>query len=109
MTSRFYDRNHAFQYLVGREIARRLVDDPSLIETAKLSLKKHAGSDPQNNHSYRVWSKLLQNSVDEIAKQLSQNDAHGDLVRQTRPPFIALPPSIRVQLLEEAHNLCQKL
>ncbi len=103
--TRFYDRHHAFEFLVGREIGLRLVADPALVETAKSSLEHHFRDDPHSQYAYALWSELLHSPVEEIARKLSQNDEEGDLIRQTRPPFIALDPAKRVSLLEEARCL----
>lgn len=102
---RFHDRHHAFQYLVGCSIGALILLDPSLIESAWESLERSAGDEPQRAHIQTIWSELLRREPAEIAHELGRNDARGDLVRQTRPPFIALPAKQRAALIAEAHRL----
>jgi hypothetical protein len=104
---KFYDRHHAFEFLVGCEVARRLLEDPSLIAMARIKLEEHLGGIPNHRDAYNLWSKLIELPVEEVARKLSQNDDEGDYIRQTMPSFIALPTDVRWKLIEEARTLAR--
>jgi hypothetical protein len=40
---RFHDRHRAFEFLVGCEVARRFMEDPSLIAIARVKLEERLG------------------------------------------------------------------
>jgi hypothetical protein len=102
---KFHDRHHAFEFLVGCEVARRLLEDPSLIAVARLKLEDQLGDVPSHRDAYNLWSKLLELPVDEVARRLCLNDEEGDYIRQTSPSFIALPEDVRWRLIDEAKKL----
>jgi hypothetical protein len=97
----FYDRHDAFEFLVGCEVARRLLEDQSLIAVAQVKLEELGGV-PNHRDAYNLWSKLLELPLEEIARKLNQNDEEGDYIRQTRPSFIALPEDVRWRLVLES-------
>ena len=102
---RFHDRHHAFQYLVGCAIGEMILRDPSLIGQARKALRRCAQDEPSRAHIIEIWGELLRHDAPAIAAALSRNDEQGDLVRQTRTPFVALPAPLRADLLSEARRL----
>ncbi len=102
---KFYDCHHAFEFLIGCEIAQRLLEDPSLIGIARVKLEEQLAGVPSHRDAYNLWSKLLELPVDEVARQLSLNDEEGDYIRQTSPSFIALPEDVRWRLVDESKKL----
>lgn len=102
---RYHDRHHAFQFLVGRAVGDMILRDPALIADAKAALERCAGGEPQRAHIWTIWRELLSRPADEIAFELARDDERGDLVRQTRPPFVALPARQRAELIAEAYRL----
>ena len=84
---RFHDRHEWIDYLKACEMARRIVADPSMIEDARQFVATHMLPDPHQRTYALVWQELLSRPPAEIAAALTEDSAHGRLLRETRPVF----------------------
>jgi hypothetical protein len=87
MAMRFHDRHEWIDYLKAREVARRIVADPSIIKDARRFVARHMAPDPHQSEYASMWRELLSRSPAEIAAALTEDSPRGRLVRETRPVF----------------------
>jgi hypothetical protein len=85
--TRFHDRHDRIDYLKVCEIARRIVQDRSLIATASEFVETVMLADPHQRHYAEIWRVLLDLPPAEIAAALIADSEHGQLLRETRPVF----------------------
>jgi hypothetical protein len=91
MKELFYDAHERRSYLRAVEIAKRLVDDPSLVARGKEFLERFSRRDPHQTAAYRKWSKILRDAgPEEIARMLLQDSAEGAELRETAPVFVVI-------------------
>lgn len=100
----FRDRNQRYGYLVACENARRILADPSVIETGRRHLDRFARGVPQRRDSYAHWSALLDEGAETVAARLTERGERGDYTRETAPSFGGLPGPVRTRLLAEARS-----
>lgn len=100
----FRDRHHRYSYLVACEIARRIVEDPTLIDSGRRHLARFSRGNPAQRHGYRLWERLIEEPADRIAERLTERTARGDYTRETAPAFGHLPGPVRTRLLQEARS-----
>lgn len=98
----FRDRNHRYGFLVARENARRLVEDPAVLARGREHLDRFSRDDPHQADGYRVWDALLLGFASVVASRLTERSPGGDYIRETAPSFGGLPNAMRVRLLREA-------
>jgi hypothetical protein len=84
---RFHDRHEWIDYLKAREMARRIVADPSMIVNAQRFVATRMAPDPHQLDYARMWQDLLLRPADEIAAALTEDSPRGRLLRETRPVF----------------------
>jgi hypothetical protein len=87
MKTNFHDRHDRIDYLKACEVARRIVQDPSLIADARDFLETWMLTDPQQRAHALTWRALLQRLPAEIAAALVEDTPRGQALRETRPVF----------------------
>ncbi len=87
MKTCFCDRHDRVDYLKVCEVARRIVDDPLLIATARDFVETVMLADPHQRIHAEMWRALLRRSPAEIAEALVEDTPRGQLLRETRPVF----------------------
>ena len=87
MKTGFRDRHDRLKYLKATETARRLVLDPSLVESARRFVEEAMASDPHQAAYAAMWRALLERPAGEIAAALIEDSGRGDLLRDTCPVF----------------------
>jgi hypothetical protein len=85
--TRFYDRHERLDYLKVCEVARRIVADPSLIESARRFVETAMLPDPHRHKYGLIWRELLAKPASEIAAAVIEDGEGGQLLRETRPLF----------------------
>lgn len=89
---RFRDRHEQRAYDRAKEIARRIVNDPSLIGNAVVFLEKHVGDDPHQARYYAAWKVLLTRPASVIAAAMLEDSDVGAELRGSAPVFVVLNP-----------------
>jgi hypothetical protein len=102
MKTRFHDRHDRVDYLKACDVARRIVDDPSLIEAARHFVETAMLADPHQRTYAEMWRAVLRLSPAEIAAELVADTARGQFLRETRPVFGKGLTSRQVAALLEA-------
>ena len=86
----FYDAHERRAYLRMVEVARRIVDDESLVQRGRAHLERFARNDARQAHAYRAWSSLLLRPPEDIARALLADDDRGATLRDTAPVFVVI-------------------
>lgn len=100
----FYDRSQKLRYLYARETARRLVEQPALVERGRRYLEKHIAPDPQMRRYYALWDRVLRYPAAEIAKRLTANDPEGQQLRDSMPVFEPIEGKVRDQIIQASKS-----
>ncbi len=87
MATRFHDRHEWIDFLKAREMARRLVADPSMIADAQRFVATRMLPDPHQRDYALLWQEVLSRPPAEIAAALTEDSPRGQLLRETRPVF----------------------
>jgi hypothetical protein len=87
MKTSFRDRHERLKYLKACETARRIVDDPGLIEEARRFVEAAMAPDPRQHAYTLMWRELLSRLSEEIAAALVEDSERGQLLRDTSPVF----------------------
>lgn len=98
----FHDRSRRRSYDVTRRVAIRLVDDPALVKNGRTYLERCVRPDPAQARYYAMWSDLLRHDVRQIVRRMLADTPEGDLLRDTQPVFVVIPPEERRQSREAA-------
>jgi len=98
----FRDRSHRYSYLVACETARRLQEDPGLIEIGRQHLEKFQAGKAEYRAGCELWLGLLNAGVPTIVSALTARSHAGDYARETAPSFGGLPARVRTRLLAQA-------
>lgn len=91
----FHDRSKRRSYDVTRRVAAHLVDDPGLVDNGRAFLERHVRPDPAQAQYYELWMNLLRQDVRQIVRQMLADTSQGDLLRDTQPVFVVIPPEER--------------
>jgi hypothetical protein len=102
LKTNFYDRYEKRSYLAAREVARRILNEPSLLEAGREYLERFMRSDPHQALHYELWNRLLRLPPEEIVWRLLEDSERGALLRDTYPVFVVLPQEARAELIEAA-------
>jgi hypothetical protein len=87
MKTAFRDRHDRLAYLKAREDARRILADPSLLDSARRFVEQAiAPHENQRAHAAR-WREVLALPPEQIAALLVEDSPRGQLLRETRPVF----------------------
>lgn len=98
----FWDRNHRFRYLVARENARRIRQEPDLLQIGLAHLERFARDDPHQAAGYQLWRALLAQGAEAVAARLEARTPEGEYARDTAPSFGALPAPLRAALVRRS-------
>ena len=88
LKQRFHDAHERRAYARAVETAKRLVDAPELVERGRRFAEQVMRPDPHMARYYETWSKLLNQDVGTIARNLIEDSQHGALLRDTCPVFV---------------------
>ncbi len=100
MKTAFRDRHGRVDYLKAREEARRVRDDPSLLDSARLFLRERVWPDEHARPHAERWLALLDEGAERVAERLVEDSPQRQLAREARPPFgKGLPPRDVLRLL----------
>lgn len=97
----FYDRSEKRKYLLAREVARLIVDDPSLLRAGADHLQRFIRDDPHQKSYYLLWSRVLQQPPTEIARFLLADSEEGSALRDSCPVFLIVTPERRAKIFSE--------
>jgi hypothetical protein len=97
----FYDRFEQRSYALAQEVARRIVDEPSLVRAGADHLDRFVRPDPHQRRYYELWSEILILPPAEIARRLLADTAQGALLRETCPVFVVIGPEVRAALVRD--------
>lgn len=106
MKTRFHDRAQWIDYLKAVEMARRLEEDPHVIDTAWDYVRRHMRHDPSQRRYYVFWVNTLNGkSRFQIAALLIEDSEEGQFARDGRPPFgKPLTPAETERLMRESRR-----
>ncbi|KMO10078.1 hypothetical protein [Methylobacterium platani] len=91
----FHDRSKRRSYALTRAVAIRIIDDPGLVENGRHHLDRFMQGDPRQARYYSLWTDLLRQDVEVIARRMLEDSAEGDILRDTQPVFVVLSPRER--------------
>jgi hypothetical protein len=87
MKTAFRDRHEQLRYAKFVEVARRLRQNPAMIDDARAFILTHMQSDPHQREYADRWVAVLALRVEMIIDKLLAESPEGDLLRDTAPPF----------------------
>jgi hypothetical protein len=87
MKTSFRDRHERLKYLKACETARRIIDDPRLVEQARRFVEDAMAPDPHQQVYTLMWRELLSFPATDIAAALIEDSDRGQLLRETSPVF----------------------
>ncbi len=93
LKQRFYDAHERRQYLRMVEVAKRIIDEPSLIAAGHAFLERFVRDDPHQSLAYQNWSQTLRLSPEEIARLMLADNENGAALRDTAPVFAVIDPA----------------
>ena len=91
LKSTFRDAHERRTYFRAFLLAKRLIDDPRLIERGRAYLDRFVKNDPRQRHVYKLWVEAMQLPVDEIVLDLLTDNARGNALRESAPVFVVIP------------------
>jgi hypothetical protein len=98
----FWDRSQKFRYLIMAEIAKRLVEQPELIEQGRRHLETSMAHDKQVVPFYRAWKAIIDCPAEEIARRWLADTDEGDMLRANPPLFDIVEGETRRRVSAEA-------
>ena len=98
----FWDRNQKFRYLIMAEIAKRLLEQPELLERGRRYLETHMAPNAQVAGSYRAWKKIIDRPAEEIVRRWLDDTEEGDTLRANPPLFDVVEGAARIRASSEA-------
>lgn len=90
LKSVFHDRHERREYNRAVEVARRIVDHPSLVNNGKQFLEKHVRPDPHQAAIYTLWTEIIALPPAQIARALLDDSNRGSELRASAPVFVVL-------------------
>ena len=102
----FHDRHDRLSYLKARAGARRLRQDPALVEAGRDWLERFVAPDPHQGAGLQAWRRVLALPAADIAELLEADLPEAQWLRETRPVFCVLPAAEMAALVEEARRAC---
>jgi hypothetical protein len=90
LKSTFYDRHERREYFRAVEVARRIIDQPSLVDNAVAFLDRHVRPDPHQAAIFALWSEVISLSPSEIARAMLDDSSRGAELRASAPVFVVL-------------------
>lgn len=98
MKTRFHDAHERRMYLLAAEVARRIVETPSLIERGREHLERFTRPDPSQRRWYELWAATLRESPTEIARRILADDDRASELRGSMPVFVVIDRETREYL-----------
>ena len=96
----FYDRSKRRSYEFTRAVAKRMIDDPTLVVDGLSYLERLMRGDPRQSRYYALWTDLLRQDVRVVVSRMLEDTPDGDLLRDTQPVFVVLPSDERMTMLD---------
>jgi hypothetical protein len=84
----FHDNHDRRAYLRTVEVAKRIVDEPELVQRGRAFLERFTRNEPNHRTAYEAWNDLLRLSPEEIAIRLLADNEQGTLLRDSAPVFV---------------------
>jgi hypothetical protein len=103
----FYDQSQRLKYLYAREMARRLVERPSLVQSGKSYLEANVAPNPRMRRYYLLWQNLLEQPADEISRQLISDTPEGQQLRDSMPVFEPIETPVRERIIRESRLMAK--
>jgi len=88
--------------VLHQEVARRLRDNPALLNTARLRVEDWALSGSLHPRYVEAWRRLFDHGALEVSRALEDPGEAGQALRQVSPFAFVLEPRERWQLLRRA-------
>ncbi len=88
--SSFYDNHERRAYLRFVEIAKRIMDDPNIIQSGIKFIKAHMRDDPHQARAYTRWAEILKQPPAAIVTSLLEDSPSGQWLRDTAPVFVVV-------------------
>lgn len=98
LKARFRDAHERRAYQRALEVARRIVDDPSLLEKGRAFLDRFVKDDPRQRRGYALWIETLRLEPEQVVRLLIADDEQGAFLRETAPVFTTISPDTAHQL-----------
>jgi hypothetical protein len=94
------------QWLLAREIAQRLVDEPAKVDAAREYIKKRLdNASPGESHELKEWDAILRSmSINRLQKFLLDTGERATRLRQSMPFLFVLSPGEREELLSKVQS-----
>jgi len=83
----FRDRHEQLRYAKFVEVARRLQEQPGIIDDTRGFVETHMLTDPHHRAYPDCWLAVLALPIEMIIDKLLADTPEGDLLRDTAPPF----------------------
>ena len=87
-----------------REVARRILRDPGLLERARKRVERWASEGSVARCWIEEWAELLRGSVDEVAAAITDPSERGRSLRQTSPFAGAIDSETRWAILRRCER-----
>jgi len=100
LKERFYDAHERRVYWRSVEVARRIVDDPSLLYRGRAFLERFVRDDPRQRQSYQLWVVTLGLGAETVARRLVADDELGERLRESAPVFSPISEAAAHHLTE---------
>jgi hypothetical protein len=84
-----YDRR---TYARACLLARRLLENPALVQDGRTYLERFVRDDPKQRRIYQIWSGMLELPVAALVGRLLADDEAGAALRDSAPVFVVIPP-----------------
>lgn len=90
LKDRFRDAHERRSYLRAVHVARRIVDDPSLLDAGRVFLDRFVRDDPRQSAGYALWLRTLELAPGDIALRLIEDSEAGEALRDSAPVFAVI-------------------
>ena len=98
LKERFYDAHERRAYLRSVEIAKRILDEPSLIAKGRGYLDRFVRDDPSQAVVFQLWQRALAWPPEEMVRQFLADSDQGSALRDSAPVFVVLPKADALRL-----------
>jgi hypothetical protein len=101
LKERFYDAHERRAYQRSLEVARRIIDDPSLLDRGRAFLERFVRNDIRQRQSYQLWVATLGLGAETVARRLVADDERGERLRESAPVFSPISEEVARRLAED--------
>ncbi len=102
LKERFRDAHERRAYQRTLEVARRIVDDPALLEKGRAFLDRFVKDDPRQRRVYVLWTEILRLEPEQVVRRLIADDEQGAFLRETAPVFTTISPETARHLVSRS-------